>query len=394
MSRYTLLVTPWGHPKVTRTIALSGRHSLEQLHAAIIDAFDFEDDHLHAFFLNGHAWDREFGYFSRPDSGEKETASAKLDSLKLQQNQRFLYLFDYADEHRFGVRVANIEATLEGPNEPELLESVGVAPKPYPEDDGEMEAKAETTRVAEPDPAWRDLSDRIRVRLGPPEDVEQLALPEPAPTEQLSLANELLDRVGGDESMLDRIANWSGTAVVDWLIGLPNVLAREEKTTEALALSDRLSTYSFGELLEPWMALWAATENQRERAFELVESSLGKNPGDAAVLADLGVALERLGDAARAERCYREALRFAGTDLEFRRKTIATLVRLLESQGRSLEVKQLELSESRWRSRFLSTSAVTGVPQTVKNSAPKVGRNDPCPCGSSKKYKKCCGAAA
>jgi preprotein translocase subunit SecA len=22
---------------------------------------------------------------------------------------------------------------------------------------------------------------------------------------------------------------------------------------------------------------------------------------------------------------------------------------------------------------------------------PKVGRNDPCPCGSSKKYKKCCG---
>jgi preprotein translocase subunit SecA len=25
---------------------------------------------------------------------------------------------------------------------------------------------------------------------------------------------------------------------------------------------------------------------------------------------------------------------------------------------------------------------------------PKVGRNDPCPCGSGKKYKKCCGAAA
>ena len=24
---------------------------------------------------------------------------------------------------------------------------------------------------------------------------------------------------------------------------------------------------------------------------------------------------------------------------------------------------------------------------------PKVGRNDPCPCGSGKKYKKCCGAA-
>src|SRR5205085_4408879 len=27
---------------------------------------------------------------------------------------------------------------------------------------------------------------------------------------------------------------------------------------------------------------------------------------------------------------------------------------------------------------------------TVRRSAPKVGRNDPCPCGSGKKFKKCC----
>lgn len=29
---------------------------------------------------------------------------------------------------------------------------------------------------------------------------------------------------------------------------------------------------------------------------------------------------------------------------------------------------------------------------TVVNTSPKIGRNDPCPCGSGKKYKKCCGA--
>jgi tetratricopeptide (TPR) repeat protein len=29
--------------------------------------------------------------------------------------------------------------------------------------------------------------------------------------------------------------------------------------------------------------------------------------------------------------------------------------------------------------------------ETVRRSEPKVGRNDPCPCGSGKKYKKCCG---
>ena len=31
----------------------------------------------------------------------------------------------------------------------------------------------------------------------------------------------------------------------------------------------------------------------------------------------------------------------------------------------------------------------TSQPIRVEN---KVGRNDPCPCGSGKKYKKCCGA--
>jgi preprotein translocase subunit SecA len=32
--------------------------------------------------------------------------------------------------------------------------------------------------------------------------------------------------------------------------------------------------------------------------------------------------------------------------------------------------------------------------ETVVRSQPKVGRNDPCPCGSGKKYKKCHGATA
>ena len=31
------------------------------------------------------------------------------------------------------------------------------------------------------------------------------------------------------------------------------------------------------------------------------------------------------------------------------------------------------------------------VPRTVVRSAPKTGRNEPCPCGSGKKYKHCCG---
>ena len=32
--------------------------------------------------------------------------------------------------------------------------------------------------------------------------------------------------------------------------------------------------------------------------------------------------------------------------------------------------------------------------ETVRRETPKVGRNDPCPCGSGKKYKHCCGRNA
>lgn len=33
-------------------------------------------------------------------------------------------------------------------------------------------------------------------------------------------------------------------------------------------------------------------------------------------------------------------------------------------------------------------------PEAYRRQEPKVGRNDLCPCGSGKKYKKCCGASA
>jgi SEC-C motif-containing protein len=37
------------------------------------------------------------------------------------------------------------------------------------------------------------------------------------------------------------------------------------------------------------------------------------------------------------------------------------------------------------------TRAVRTGPAPVRSTAPKVGRNDPCPCGSGKKFKHCCG---
>jgi len=43
------------------------------------------------------------------------------------------------------------------------------------------------------------------------------------------------------------------------------------------------------------------------------------------------------------------------------------------------------------QSSQLAPSQPVSRPATVTRTHPKVGRNDPCPCGSGKKYKKCCG---
>ena len=54
-------------------------------------------------------------------------------------------------------------------------------------------------------------------------------------------------------------------------------------------------------------------------------------------------------------------------------------------------------TESAFGARAQQPARVGGddaTPKTVRREEPKVGRNDPCPCGSGKKYKKCHGAAA
>jgi len=63
----------------------------------------------------------------------------------------------------------------------------------------------------------------------------------------------------------------------------------------------------------------------------------------------------------------------------------------------STSVDELEESFQRKKKRELEQARMAGsgevrtVQQVVRGTA-KVGRNDPCPCGSGKKYKKCCGA--
>jgi len=60
---------------------------------------------------------------------------------------------------------------------------------------------------------------------------------------------------------------------------------------------------------------------------------------------------------------------------------------------REQDVQQIEQQQPRPQRVMMSHGGetVSAEPQTVKRDSGKVGRNDPCPCGSGKKYKRCHG---
>lgn len=54
------------------------------------------------------------------------------------------------------------------------------------------------------------------------------------------------------------------------------------------------------------------------------------------------------------------------------------------------ELSEFKKEKGRW---YFVGGKVLGL-ETFKREQPKIGRNDPCVCGSGKKYKKCCGKSA
>ena len=115
-----------------RHIQISKSATLYKLHQAIIRAFDFDDDHAHAFFMDNHYWSEYRAFFSMKMNGdEKLTKSCKLEKLNLSKGSQFKYLFDFGDEWRFQCKVLReLEDTVDIPC---VIRSVGESPEQYPD---------------------------------------------------------------------------------------------------------------------------------------------------------------------------------------------------------------------------------------------------------------------
>lgn len=113
-----------------RHIQISCSSTLFELHAAILDAFDFMDDHAHAFFMDNQAWSQWDCYYAKGfEKNDRTTDRYRLDQVGLHKEMKFKYIFDFGDEWTFQCKVLRI---VEGRTlKPLVVRSKGAAPDQY-----------------------------------------------------------------------------------------------------------------------------------------------------------------------------------------------------------------------------------------------------------------------
>jgi hypothetical protein len=141
-----------GQKRIWRRIALRGGQTLDDLHLAVFDAFDREEEHLYSFYFpepgaKGRSRLRDAVEYACPfscedpgpftDKPQYNAAKSKLSSLTLQPKQVFLYLFDFGDEWWHEITVEAIDAEPEKGKYPRVLEKHGESPPQYPDLDEE-----------------------------------------------------------------------------------------------------------------------------------------------------------------------------------------------------------------------------------------------------------------
>lgn len=135
----TLVISVSLYTGCYRHIRISDRALLEDLSLAILDAFGFDNDHLHAFFMDDQAYSRWNAYYSCDAEEEPTTDRVTLARSGMTVGKKFKYLFDFGDNWLFQCKV--LRELDEVTPEPQIVRTKGEAPPQYPDwDDGGWDA--------------------------------------------------------------------------------------------------------------------------------------------------------------------------------------------------------------------------------------------------------------
>lgn len=113
-----------------RHIQISGGSTLLEMHWAILNAFEFEDDHAHAFFMDNKIWSEFDCYYVKGiEEYYRTTDRYNLNQAGLYKGKQFKYVFDFGDEWTFQCKVLRV--VEESTDKPLILRSKGEAPEQY-----------------------------------------------------------------------------------------------------------------------------------------------------------------------------------------------------------------------------------------------------------------------
>ena len=133
---------------ICRTIQIRGDQTLEDLHCAIFDAFDREDNHMYEFQIGGkRPMDPKAKRYVLPmamegpfdDEAAADTVDATIGSLGLKKGNAFGYWFDFGDDWWHQVAVLAIEDKVGRGKYPKVTKRVGESPSQYVDWDEEDE---------------------------------------------------------------------------------------------------------------------------------------------------------------------------------------------------------------------------------------------------------------
>jgi hypothetical protein len=127
--RYTFRVALTGD--LWRRIQIDARDDLQTLALTILDAFDFDYDHLYEFtYRNAFGAKEEVNH---PYMDEGPSADeVQVGDLPLAVGTVMDYLYDFGDQWEFEVKLEQVEPAGETPAKPEIVEERGESPEQYP----------------------------------------------------------------------------------------------------------------------------------------------------------------------------------------------------------------------------------------------------------------------
>jgi tetratricopeptide (TPR) repeat protein len=380
---YRLSLSPEDLPEVRRVLDFDGRSTLADVHAQIADFYQLDDsEHYYAFFASGRYWDKDSAYFD-PRTEGRSTDRALLFRLNLTPGKSLAYLLDFGKEQRFTVTVVAVRDVEEPLSEPVLVESVGEVQDRDSElgdDADEPEDPPELAPLVALAEAFLDAHDELDELEGEPEGAPDRSAPILIESADLALA--LLSALAQDSALFFRLDEWLlQRSLSVRLLDLPIELSHVGEFERGIALA-RALVFVDRELMLGDLAIVLAKAGRREEALAQVALSLDSAEDAALVEAKAGETYRALGDLPAAEAYFRRSLVEAKTPNE-RMQALIRIAGCLIDQGRNAEANEI----------MQQTRKLDGELDAQANPT-AVGRNEPCPCGSGKKYKKCHGAAA